>query len=1001
MNFLIFLVFFAVGLAPLIRRIVKAVRSEEKASEKVFVGPALWLIFVLFVFIIWMTIGMPILTESMWFDNLGFSSRFWMEKKASWGLFGIFFLISMIWFWANNRIAFRRFTGAIDEKITKLKWKEEKEEEFRFDEPTYAKEREDLKQRKEGSSAVYFLLSIVVFVVAFFGMGSLGKSMWAKVLLFFNQVSTGVTEPMFHNDVSFYLFSLPFWHAISSFLLLIVFLSMIWILLAWAIGETNFLETLKDKTLSNIRERNIGHLLGLLSILLLLSAWKLYLGTLGLVFSGRGAVIGAGHTDVFVQYPANLVTIGLLVILAGWMSWYGIWRNKSLKDVSWRTLRIPIGVVIALIIVYGIWPAAHQGFIVSPSEFTKEKPFIKRNIKFTSMAYDLEGVESRRPDYKDGISEDKLEEHDKATENVRLWDWRAGLDAINQIQALRLYHSFNDLDVDRYKLDGELKEVMLSARELKKSELMKRSKNFVNRRVIYTHGYGASAFKVNDFTSGGRPNLLTKDMPVRSEYSNLEVARPQIYYGETNEDYVLANTSQEEFDYPKGNNNEYIHYQGKGGVDFNGFWRKLLFASKFGNLTMLLTKYSKKGTQLIFDRKIKERVKKIAPFLTLDEDPYLVITPNGKMKWVIDAYTTSGNYPYSEKYKESVFSTELEQGEQGRKSEVKFPERYEGINYIRNSVKIVVDAYQGTANFYTFEEGPIINSWEKIFPDMFTDKKDAPQWLMNHIRYPEDYLTIQSRLFGVYHMKNPKAFYQREDAWRIATEKFYQKSREVEPYYVITKLPSKENPEFAQIVPLTPKSEKNNLVGWTAGRCDGEHYGEFLAYKYPKGKLVYGPRQIEARIDQNTEMSQRFSLWSQRGSKVIRGNLLTIPIDDTMFYFEPVFLRAENSQIPELKKVIVAMGDSEVFWGNNLEKALNNLFAGRIPTETKQRVKETPGAKPVKDLIKSAVDAFSQYEKLTSEGKYEKAGKKLKQLKKNLKRLQQLSKEQKEGSKKS
>jgi hypothetical protein len=569
--------------------------------------------------------------------------------------------------------------------------------------------------------------------------------------------------------------------------------------------------------------------------------------------------------------------------------------------------------------------------------------------------------------------------------NIRLWDYRA-LDAVfKQFQEIRLYYEFSDVDIDRYHIDGDYREVMISAREMEVSNLPPNSQTFVNKRFKYTHGYGAVLTKVNEFTPEGLPNLLIRDIPPITQYQSLEIDRPEIYYGELTENHVIVNSEEEEFDYPSGENNIYTRYKGNGGVPISNFWRKFLYGWKFDGTKLLLSGYPTRESRIMMHRDIKERVNTLAPFLFYDDDPYIVLA-NGELYWIIDAYTTSNKFPYSEPFA-SVEQQEVQQLNYDRSMHQQTKAHLRGKNYIRNSVKVVVNAYSGQTNFYTFEDDdPIINVYDKIFPELFTDKSEMPSALRKHVRYPIDMLLVQGLVYAKYHMTDPTVFYNQEDLWVRATEKYYNNVQPVEPYYIMWEPPGTNEMEFILMLPFTPKN-KQVMIGWIAGMCDNDNYGRFLAYKFPKEKRVLGPQQVETKIDQDSFLSGQLTLWDQRGSNVIRGNVLAIPIDETIIYVEPIYLQSETAAYPELRLVAIMHGDN-LSYAENFEDALQGLFTGEPPARQEgARATGITGDETMQEMIGRANDAFENYLQYMQQKQFEDAASALRELESTLNRL--------------
>ncbi|MEW6276451.1 MAG: UPF0182 family protein, partial [Bacillota bacterium] len=633
----------------------------------------------------------------------------------------------------------------------------------------------------------------------------------------------------------------------------------------------------------------------------------------------QGVVYGPGYTDVH----ANLLAYKIMFILALLVG-VVIIVNAFLK--RFRLVLYAIGFMVAAsIILNGVYPALMQKLIVLPNEMEREKPYIENSIKMTRLAYDLEKVEKK--DFPAGrtITAQDIQENQDTIKNIRLWDYRPLQQTYSQLQEMRTYYEFKDIDVDRYVIDGRYRQVMLAARELNIDSLPEQARTWVNRHLKYTHGYGIAVSPVNEVTGEGLPQFFIKDIPPASR-TNLKVERPEIYFGELTSNYIIVNTRSQEFDYPVGDENAWCTYQGKNGVPVNSLFRRLLFALTFGDYKLLLSGDITNESQVLYYRNIKDRVLKIAPFLLYDRDPYIVLS-GGKLYWIWDAYTVSDMFPYAEPF-------------QGR------------LNYIRNAVKVVIDAYTGEMAFYAAEpDEPVLKTYQKIFPGLFVPMAEMPADLKSHIRYPEDLFMVQAKKYTVYHMEDYRVFYNKEDKWNLPTELFGPKEEPMQPYYTIVKLPGEEKPEFIQIMPFTPQNKKN-MIAWLAGRSDGENYGKLLVYEFPKQELVYGPMQIEARINQDTFISQQISLWDQRGSQVIRGNLLVVPIKDALIYVEPLYLQAEQSKMPELRRVIVAHGD-KVVMEPTLDLAIQKIFGkGEVIPPTQE---PSPGAEQTREAAPKTI----------------------------------------------
>jgi len=616
----------------------------------------------------------------------------------------------------------------------------------------------------------------------------------------------------------------------------------------------------------------------------------------------------------------------------------------------------------ASVLLGGIYPEIMQRAVVLPNEGTKERPYILNNIEATRVAYGLDKIKEEEFPVKEEISLEDIEKNEDTIRNIRLWDWRPIKQTLKQIQAIRLYYDFNSVDVDRYYFNGNYQQVMVSPRELDKDKIPEQARTWVNEVLTYTHGYGVVVNPVNKISGEGLPELLIKDIPPVSSV-NLTITRPEIYYGEITKGYVIVKTKAKEFDYPKGDENVYSTYAGNGGMPVSSLWRRILFSIKYSNMQILLTTNLTPESRIMINRNIKERVNKVAPFLGYDKDPYMVISKEGKLFWIQDAYTISSNYPYSTPVAGGYF------------------------NYIRNSVKVVIDAYNGTMDFYIIDQkDPVAEVYKNIFPQLFKNFDQMPEDLKEHIRYPKDLFQVQAELYSTYHMTDPDVFYNKEDYWNVPNEIYAENEIKMEPYYIVTRLPGHEREEFILMTPFTP-STKNNMIAWLAAKNDQPEYGNLIVYKFPKEKLIFGPMQIEARIDQNSEISQQLTLWGQKGSTVIRGNLLVIPIEESIIYVEPLYLRAEMGEIPELKRVIVSNG-SDVVMGNNLEEALEKLFAGSF---IEREIVVTGEEKTLKDLIKEAAGYYESAQEFAREGNWSKYGEELQKLEQTLKLLEEVS----------
>jgi uncharacterized membrane protein (UPF0182 family) len=904
--------------------------------------------------------------DYLWFSSLNYTGVFWTIKLAWFFFFFLFAILGFAVLFGNFFLAYRvsrkegppAGTGPV---IT-----------FEFGEYT-----EPLKQLAGGVSPqrlnlLLFLAAAVIAVLT----GLTLAPQWEQFLRYFNQMPFGKTDPIFNRDIGFYVFSLPVYKLLRGWLLSLIVFSCIGSgVIYWFTGMFR----IAGRSVSFSKSVKF-HLYTLVAIGLLMKVWDYRLQMFDLLYSRSGLVFGAGYTDYHVHRLALWFLLLYMLVLAIFTI-SGIFssQNRAIPLVVALVLIIPLVAVFR-----GVLPGIVQQMIVKPNELTKEEPFIKNNIEMTNAAYGLSDIAVKPFSVENSITLEGVRNNEETVNNIRLWDPRPLLSTYQQIQAIRTYYTFHNVDVDRYALDGKVRQVMLAPRELDKEKLEQRAQTWVNLRLTFTHGYGLVMNPVNSVTGEGLPELFIKDIPPVS-LIDIPIEQPAVYYGErfiqqvaappgspgspgpasSTDDYVIVKTNNPEFDYPAGDENKYVTYEGTGGVRMGSLFRRLLFAWGFRDINILLTSATTDESRMMFRRNIQERIKHIVPFLKLDQDPYIVLS-EGRLFWIQDAYTFSDRYPYSDPV--------------GR------------INYIRNSVKIVVDAYHGSVDFYLVDKtDPMVTTYQKIFPGLFKDFDEMPDGIRSHIRYPGDLFDIQIKKYTTYHMKDPKVFYNKEDLWTIPNEIYDAKTTEMDPYYIQMRLPGEENLEFILMNPLTPNN-KDNMIAWFAARCDGEHYGELLVYKFSKEKLIYGPSQIEARIDQNTLISQQFSLWDQRGSNIIRGNLLVIPIEESILYVEPVYLKAEQRELPELKRVIVSHG-GEVVMGMNLQEALEAAFGGKLTEVEQQLVEQAPVTsleeEELEDVIQRLTNHFNAARKHLSEGNWSKYGEEMDKAEEVINMLQQ------------
>ena len=828
-------------------------------------------------------------------------------------------------------------------------------------------------------------LGVVISLLASLLIALIAAASWHDVLKFLAAVPFGQSDPLFGKDVAFYVFSLPVYTLGLGLIRILILLSLatctvVYVLrgslsLSKLLGKFGFdrlIEKLGSPLAKLVKAKNADnkarlHIAVLLFLFLATVAANSYLSLFNLLTGQSGPVFGAAFTDANVMVPLLRISVfayGLTALLA---LFYGI-SGRVAPLFGAISFTLLIGLTQAVI------PVVFQKLVVAPNELTKETPFIKNNIEATRRAYGLDKIEERETVADKVLTSSDIEANNLTIKNVRLWDREPLLSTFSQIQEIRTYYEFTSVDNDRYTIDNEVRQIMLSPRELASDSLP--NKNWINERLTFTHGYGIAAGPVNQVTPEGLPVLFVKDLPPKSEVKELAITRPEIYYGELVNDYVIVKTKSREFDYPKGEENVYTTYAGQGGVEVNSPIRRFLLAMRFSSLKLFLSGDVSSESRVLYIRNIKERVAKIAPFLTYDRDPYLVVA-EGKLYWILDAYTSSNRYPYSQ-------PLPLNGGQ---------------VNYIRNSVKVVVNAYEGTVSFYQADPNdPIIKTYAKIFPGVFRPLADMPQSLTTHLRYPEDIFTLQTAIYTTYHMDDPQIFYNKEDQWEvpiIAQEGEKQAEGKVPamtPRHMIMKLPGEKKEEYILMLPFTPRA-KDNLSAWMVARNDGESYGKLVVYRFPKDKLVFGPKQVIGRINQDAQVSQQISLWDQRGSQVIQGPLLVIPIEESLVYVRPLYLKAEAGKIPELKRVIVAY-ENKIAMEETLEAGLAKIFGTSVDkakstTETPTPAAPTDVSISKEDLLIQASDAYEAAIRAQKDGDWTRYGEEIKKLGEILNKLRQ------------
>ena len=786
--------------------------------------------------------------------------------------------------------------------------------------------------------------------------------------------SGGVVDPIFGKPLNFYLFTLPVWQLVTGWLLALAV--MVCVLAVFFIVITGGARALAGSLGTYIPVPWRGLSIAF-AFLLLILAMRAYLGRFEQLFEDHTIFAGVTYADAHVLLPGLLV-VCVALLLGALMA--GVNAVMVMPRVRWLVAAIVPAALCYFALQLFAWYVT--SFIVKPNELVRERPYIAHNIELTRQAYGLDRV-SRSEFPAETTAEAIDPANNQATlQNIRLWDWRALQDTLRQIQEIRTYYDFPDIDIDRYEIDGAMRQVMLAARELNVDKLPESSRNWINEKLIYTHGYGVTMNPVNGFTAEGLPTLILSNMPVQSTVRGLAVKRPEVYFGELTNGDVYVKTRQKEFNYPQGQTNSLTSYEGTGGIVLGGFLRRILIALGRGDVAKLpFSDDVDPQSRLLMRRNVRDRVSALAPFLTYDPDPYIVVGDDGRLSWIMDAFTVSDAYPYSRHYR--------------------LGENF--INYMRNSVKVVIDAYDGTTTFYVFDaEDPIIAAYRRIFPSLFKDASAMPPALRKHVRYPELLLKLQADVYGLYHMTDPDVFYNREDLWTVASEvgmnaRGEQATQAMEPNFVLMKLPGQTGVEFVEILPFTP-ANRNNLIGWIAGRSDGVHYGTLEVYDFPKTRLVDGPLQVEARIDQNAQLSGQLSLWNQQGSHVRRGAMLVIPSGHGLLYAEPIYLQAERSPMPELRLVVLALQDRLAF-GPTFESAMAALFGGAASSTSAAAASTEPEqsapasatapqpAAGLNALIAEAAKDLADYQRLTAEGKLGEAGQKLEQLKRTLDEL--------------
>jgi len=892
-----------------------------------------WIIVAVIFFVVIYLLGLFVdyYGDWLWFGNQGYNSVFDIMILAQIFSFLLFFLIFAVFASIQVRMAVQRGKQSRENSL------------LPEDDP-----RQLILPLYRGK-AIFWFWSVVILFFAII-MGSSAAGHWNSFLQFIHSTAFGIKEPILGKDIGFYIFRLPTYQFISGWYLFMIALTFFAVIFSYYLDNAF---SFQGNSL-RISGKAKGHIIQLAAFFGLgISAYfliKLY----NILFSSNGVAYGPSYMDIHAQIPAYRIIFVLSILVSLLLFLYPVYRKRKVLIYALGTW-----VLVWLGFVW-IYPYIIEQYVVKPNELKKETPYILNNIKLTREAFDLNKIKVKPFPVDQNLTYKGILENHHTIENIRLWDRRPLIQTYKQLQEIRLYYNFNSVQVDRYHFK-KYTEVALGARELPYSQIPVRAQTWVNDHLIYTHGYGVVMSPVNEITPNGMPELVVKDIPPVASVP-LNLTQPAIYYGEESDQFVLVNTKTKEFDYPKGNENVYTNYKGKGGVRISSLLRRLVYAWKFSDIKILFTGYITNQSRIMFYRDIAQRDNILAPFLSYDSQPYPVVGKDGKIYWIHDAYTTTNMFPYSE----PVFQNPIERG----------------INYIRNSVKVVIDAFNGNVSFYVINpDDPLIKTYRDIYPKLFKPFSAMPDFLKSHIRYPTDLFTIQIKMFNAYHMTDPKVFYNQEDYWQIPNEIYSDEQQKMFPYYIIMRLPKTKKEEYILMLPLTP-SGKDNMIAWMCARCDAPHYGDLFVYTLPKDKLIYGPMQIEARINQKPDISSELTLWGQHGSQVIKGNQLVIPIKNSFIYVEPVYLQSEEGQIPQLKRVIVAFKE-KIEMKRTLDEALKIVF-NASSVQNASNLQPMPVQIGSPTLSKQALEALEHYNKALNyvkQGDWAAYGNELKQMK--------------------
>ncbi len=890
--------------------------------------------------------------ELLWLGTLGYESVFWTLRLLKVGFFLIAFVPLFLWFWFNLSVLSRRFDlramiAAVGRHLGQRTGTV----------GAYLGGAADGTKKAGSGGAVGAGVRALLAAVGALLFGLVIGAGWDTLLRLSWAGDYGRIDPIYGHDVGFYLFTLPFLEVVQTSLVAVTLLTLAGVTMSYLRADVVRVDWKRGIEAPAAVLQHIGINLALF---LGVWAWGYYLDRYALLQSTRGAVYGAGYTDVFLVQPALWIVLGATVALAVAVLFPAVLKNLRVVVAAGG------GYLIIIAVSLFITPWAVQAFKVEPNELELETPYLRHNIAFTRHAFGIDDIDVRSYGALDELTPEDLRRNQQTIDNIRLWDWRPLTQTVRQLQRIRTYYEINDVDVDRYRVDGAYRQVMVAARELS-NDLPDQAETWVNRHLQYTHGYGLAMNLAAKKSKQGVPEFLVKDLPP-SAVGGLAVTQPAIYYGEENFGYRIVSTAVKEFDYPKGDDNVYSHYRGRGGVALDAWWKKILFAWQQFDVRIALTAYTQPESRIQLWRTVSDRVSRIAPFLRLDGDPYIVLG-DGRLYWIQDAYVTARTFPYSEP------------GD-GR------------YNYIRNSVKVIVDAYEGDVIFYVMDPGdPVLGVYRRAFPDLFRPLAEMPESLRRHLRYPQELFQAQVRTYDTYHMTVPQVFYNGEDIWSVPQRKKMSQSVRVgpfrslaggsteddddmKPYYILMKLLGEEQAQFLIMSPLTP-SNRDNMIAWMAARCDFPAYGQLLVYKLPKERLILGPAQVEAMIDQDTHVSQQISLWDQRGSRVIRGSLLVIPVEQSFLYVKPIYLLAEQASIPQLKRIIVSDG-KRLAMEPTLEGALKVVFGGNSTPAPTAR------ANTSSDPFLGARRELERAEKALRDGDWDAFGRAMQALKKSI-----------------